>query len=134
MNETKQIATEQQNWYKDLSDKAAANKHIIHEYFDLDYTKAMIRHVIRYLENYYFRPQFIGFDDFPKRNNPDVPTIFASNHSGMAFPWDGIILAAGMYEMFDYGSEAIRPLASPMLSESVLMNPYLYDNIWPFSY
>jgi hypothetical protein len=48
----------------------------------------------------------------------------------MAFPWDGIILAAGIYEMFDYGKDTVRPLASPMLSESVLMNPYLFKNLW----
>ncbi|MCG8306601.1 MAG: hypothetical protein MI975_04360 [Cytophagales bacterium] len=117
-------------WYTDLSGKAAVNKHIIHEYFDIQYTKAIIRDVIKYLDDYYFRSRFIGFENYPKRNNPDVPLIFASNHSGMAFPWDGIILAAGIYEMFDYGSEAVRPLASPMLSESLLMNPYLYDNLW----
>ena len=118
------------NWYTDLSEKAANNKGIIHEYFDLAFTKSVIRNVINYLSKYYFRAIYIGFEKMPKRNNPDVPLIFASNHSGMAFPWDGIILAAGLYEKFDYGPESMRPLASPMLSESVLMNPYLHENLW----
>lgn len=124
------VKTTKNNWYQDLSNEAQRNKKIIHEYFDPEYTKAVIRQVIRFLEKYYFRPQFIGFENMPSRNNPDVPLIFASNHSGMAFPWDGIILASGVYEMFDYGPESFRPLASPMLSESVLMNPYLHDNLW----
>jgi len=119
-----------QGWYTDLSHKVEANKFIISEYFDLAYTRSIIERVINYLCDFYFRPEFIGFEDFPKRNNPDVPLIFASNHSGMAFPWDGIILAAGLYKKFNYSSDSLRPLASPMLSESTLMNPYLYENLW----
>ncbi len=123
-------AIQKSNWYKDLSEEARNNKEIIHEHFDLGFTKSVIRNVINYLSKYYFRACFIDFEKMPKRNNPGVPLIFASNHSGMAFPWDGIILAAGLYELFDYGQESMRPLASPMLSESVLMNPYLHENLW----
>jgi len=130
MSESIKSSSGNPNWYTDLSKQAKDNKHIIHEFFDLNYTKAIIVKVIKFLGDYYFRPKYIGFESLPKRNNPDVPLIFASNHSGMAFPWDGIILAAGMYEMFDYGPDSMRPLASPMLSESILMNPYLHENIW----
>lgn len=130
MKEAVKISPTSEGWYTDLSEQAASNKHIIHEYFDLKYTKCLIRNVIRYLSDYYFRPEYIGFENIPERNNPDVPLIFASNHSGMAFPWDGIMLAAGLYEKFDYGPDSMRPLTSPMLSESVLMNPYLHRNIW----
>lgn len=126
----KTLASAQNQWYTDLSKEVSGNMHIIHEYFDLDYTRGIIRYAINNLSKYYFRTRFIGFENMPARNNPGVPLIFASNHSGMAFPWDGIILAAGIYEMFDYGPDAFRPLASPMLSESRLMNPYLYDNLW----
>jgi 1-acyl-sn-glycerol-3-phosphate acyltransferase len=117
-------------WYTNLSDEAKKNTHIIHEHFDLEYTKAIIRNVIVYLSRYYFRPKYVGFDDMPRRNNPSAPLIFASNHSGMAFPWDGIIMASGVYEMCNYGPDSFRPLTSPMLSESILMNPYLHDNLW----
>ena len=130
MNDKLAVVSEKSDWYTDLSQQAETNKHIIHEYFDLKFTKAIIEHVIKYLESYYFRPEYIGFENMPKRNNPDVPLIFASNHSGMAFPWDGIVLASGIYELFDYGPDCMRPLASPMLSESVLMNPYLHENLW----
>lgn len=122
--------TPEKKWYTDLSDQVESNKHIIHEYFDLEYTKSIISKVIVFQEKYYFRPRFIGFENMPERVRPDVPLIFASNHSGMAFPWDGIMLASGIYKKFDYGKDSFRPLTSPMLSESVLMNPYLYDNLW----
>ncbi len=117
-------------WYHDLLPQVEGNKHIINEYFDLDFTRNIIDKVVLHLEESYFRPRFIGFENFPARNNPEVPLIFASNHSGMAFPWDGIVLASGVYKMFDYGPESFRPLTSPMLSESVLMNPFLYKNLW----
>lgn len=119
-----------QDWYTDLSEQAANNKHIIYEYFDLKFTRHFIRKVMVYLRDYYFRPRFIGFDKMPQRNTPDVPLLFASNHSGMAFPWDGIMLTSGLFEMFDFGTDSMRPLTSPMLSKSVLMNPYLYDDLW----
>ncbi|MCK5703126.1 MAG: hypothetical protein KAI29_18315, partial [Cyclobacteriaceae bacterium] len=94
MNEAVNTSTKKQNWYSDLSEQAANNKHIVHEYFDLKFTKHIISKVIKYLSDYYFRAMFIGFENMPQRNNPEVPLIFASNHSGMAFPWDGIILAS----------------------------------------
>ena len=118
------------SWYKDLSEQVESNKYIIDEYFDLELARQIIEKVICYLEISFFRSRYIGFENYPERNNPKVPLIFASNHSGMAFPWDGIILASGVYKMFDYGPKCFRPLASPMLSESVLMNPYLYKNLW----
>ncbi len=130
MNEVVNTSIKKQKWYSNLSEQAANNKHIVHEYFDLEFTKQIISKVIKYLSDYYFRAKFIGFENMPQRNNPEVPLIFASNHSGMAFPWDGIILASGVYELFDYGPDSMRPLASPILSESVLMNPYLYENLW----
>lgn len=130
MNKVVDTLTKKEDWYTDLSKQAANNKHIIHEYYDLEFTRHFIRKVIVYLSDYYFRPIFIGFENLPQRNNPGVPLIFASNHSGMAFPWDGIMLTSGLYEMFDYGTDSMRPLTSPMLSESGLMNPYLYDDLW----
>ena len=130
MKKEVKIPTNKQNWYTDLSEEAANNKHIIHEHFDLRFTKQFIRKVVKYLSDYYFRSTFIGFENLPRRNNPEVPLIFTSNHSGMAFPWDGIMLTSGLFEMLDYGPDSMRPLTSPMLSESILMNPYLYENLW----
>jgi 1-acyl-sn-glycerol-3-phosphate acyltransferase len=130
MKKDKNGIPRENTWYSDLRESVDANMHVVHEHFDLEFTRQLIQHVISRLRDLYFRARYIGFEHYPERNNPDRPLIFASNHSGMAFPWDGIILAAGIYEMFDYGKDAVRPLASPSLSESILMNPYLYKNLW----
>lgn len=124
------ILTEKEDWYTDLSEQAANNRHIINEHYNPKFTRHFIRMVMVYLKDYYFRPKFIGFENLPKRTDLNIPLIFASNHSGMAFPWDGIMLTSGLFEMFDYGKESMRPLTSPLLSKSVLMNPYLYDDLW----
>ncbi len=118
------------NWYRDLSDLVQKNLHIIDDHYDEEFTKTMSSDVMVYLEKYYFRSRFIGFENFPERNNPNRPLIFASNHSGMAFPWDGIMMALGINELVKNDRNAIRPLASPMLSESKIMNPFLFNNLW----
>jgi len=130
MNRQGEETLRKNTWYTDLTDQIEGNKHIITEFFNLAFTRQIIKEVVKPLAEDYFRPEFIGFDHFPERNNPDVPLIFASNHSGMAFPWDAIILASEVYEMFGYNQKSIRPLASPMLSESILMNPFLHKNLW----
>jgi hypothetical protein len=118
------------SWYQDISSQVAGNQYIINRYFDPEFVDQINRHVMVYLNEIYFRPRFIGFDDFPERNNPGVPLIFASNHSGMAFPWDAIVLASNTFKLFKFDSRCFRPLSSPMLSESALMNPFLCDNLW----
>ena len=130
MKEKTDLARQDQNWYTDLSDQVQNNKYIIHEYFDLEFTRQIIENVLMCLNKCFFRPEFIGFENYPERNNPDIPLIFASNHSGMAFPWDGIMLVSGIYKMFNYTEKSFRPLTSPMLSESTLMNPFMYHNLW----
>jgi 1-acyl-sn-glycerol-3-phosphate acyltransferase len=113
-----------------LSAEVPANKSIIDEHFDIHFTREISEYVVQHLEDYFFRPRFIGFENFPERPRPDVPLIFASNHSGMAFPWDGIILTSSVFKMFNYSHRSFRPLASLKLSASRLMNPFLYDNLW----
>jgi|GEM_PF-299930 len=116
-----------------LTPDIEANKHIFLEYFNLEYAKSVAKFVLTPIEKYYFRAEFIGFegDSYPERNNPKRPLIFASNHSGMAFPWDGIIFASGLMRISGYDlSRACRGLASPMLSKSTLMNPFLLPNFW----
>jgi len=71
----------------------------------------------------------VGFAPFPKRNNPDRPLIFASNHSGMAFPWDAIVSLAHLFRGLP-AHDMPRPLSAPLLSKTALMNPYLVRNFW----
>ena len=116
-----------------LTPEIEANKKIFYEFFNLEYAKSVAKFVLTPIEKYYFRAEFIGFEgeQYPQRNNPKRPLIFASNHSGMAFPWDGIIFASGLMRINGYDlSKACRGLASPMLSKSNLMNPFLIPKFW----
>ncbi|MCB9235928.1 MAG: hypothetical protein H6581_30050 [Bacteroidia bacterium] len=108
-----------------------ANKEQYFAHFDPDYAGVLARHVIDLIDEIWFRSRFIGFEQPLARNQPERPLIFAGNHSGMAFPWDGIIFAAGMYTRSGGDlSRMPRPLAAPVLSQSNLMNPFLIAGLW----
>lgn len=110
---------------------ASQNEAVYDEYCDEKYTKSLEINILNQLNKHYFRSRFIGFGDDPQRNNPDRPLLYISNHSGMAFPWDAIMLGAGLFKMFDHSFEkTMRPLSAPMLSMSTLMNPFLIPNFW----
>ena len=113
-----------------LQEAIEQNKSIHSEFFDLSFAKSINKHVLEPLASTYFRSVFIGFEELPERSNPSTPLIFASNHSGMAFPWDGIIYVSGMAKLGNFGKNIVRPLTSPMLSMSTLMNPYLIRDLW----
>ncbi|MEM7371320.1 MAG: 1-acyl-sn-glycerol-3-phosphate acyltransferase [Bacteroidota bacterium] len=107
-----------------------ANKKIFDEHFDLEFLKNLNEEIVSFLK-LYFRPVFVGFEEMPDRKSSEHPIIFACNHSGMAFPWDAIIFGAGLMNMHAYElNKLFRPLASPMLSASSLMNPFLLRNLW----
>jgi len=121
---------------KDLSESELAiliekNKKIYTEFYDFAYLKSIINNISDFIDKYYFRSKFVGFENLPQRNNPDTPLIYASNHSGMAFPWDGMIFGGGLLKMNNYNLyNSMRVLAAPMLSETPLMNPYLIQDLW----
>src|SRR3990172_8555519 len=115
----------------ELSILVEENKKIYTEYYDFTYLKSIIKNVSDFIDKYYFRSKFIGFENIPKRNNPDRPLIYASNHSGMAFPWDAMIFGAGLLKLNNYNTfNSVRGLSAPMLSKSPVMNPYLIQNLW----
>lgn len=117
---------------RDCSPEAVeANKKIYNEHFDLQFVREFNRSVLFLLQQAYFRPQAIGFEEMPKRNNPAHPVILATNHSGMAFPWDGMIFGCFMFEKFNYEEEQLfRPLASPLLSQTPAMHPFFMRYAW----
>jgi 1-acyl-sn-glycerol-3-phosphate acyltransferase len=111
--------------------KVEANKKIYTEYLDLEYSKSLVNNVLVPLDKYYFRTKSVGFGEWEKRNTPDVPVIYISNHSGMAFPWDGMMLTAKLLKEADFDMKnAARPLVAPMLTKSRLVNPFLVDEFW----
>lgn len=107
------------------------NKKIYYQHFDKEYLSSLIENVFSIIADTYFRPRFIGFTNLPVRNNPNHPLIYASNHSGMAFPWDAMVFGGGLLRMHHYNySKGLRALAAPMLSQTTLMNPYMIPNTW----
>ncbi|MBT9393737.1 hypothetical protein KLP40_11235 [Hymenobacter sp. NST-14] len=107
-----------------------ANQHIYSDYFDEQFVETLDQNVLQMLDRVWFRSELIGFEDYPQRNNPDRPLIFASNHSGMAFPWDAIVALSHLWRRLPDQRDLPRPLAAPMLSQSVLMNPFLVRDFW----
>lgn len=115
---------------KALAEVVEANKIIYDEYLDLPFAIKFNEEVVDFLAENYFRAEFVGFDEIPERNVPAHPIIFASNHSGMAFPWDGIIFISGLFKKWKYQAQSPRAMTAPMLSQSTLMNPFLIPNLW----
>ncbi len=114
-----------------MSEQVRENLSIITDYFNLDAGRCLSGDVMDLLDEVYFRSKLVGFEEnYPQRNNPHIPLIFASNHSGMAFPWDGMLLSYKIHSLCNYGTDAIRPLAAPMLSASVLMNTFQIKHFW----
>lgn len=115
----------------EIVDLASQNEDVYFEYCDENYVKSLEINILNHLNTYYFRSRFIGFDENHERNNPDRPLIYIGNHSGMAFPWDAMMLGAGLFKMNNHSfTGTMRPLSAPMLSMSTLMNPFLIPNFW----
>lgn len=103
----------------------------INSYFHEDYAVSFTKHVAEFLDRMYFRSRWVGFDELPKRNNPPLPIIYISNHSGMAFPWDAIIFSSGLLKRAGYQlKDAARPLIYKLLAETDYLNPYMMQNFW----
>ena len=115
----------------ELQAAIANNQHIFDQYFSLDYAKSLETNLFDGINAHYFRSKFVGLapDEYPQRNNDDTPLIFISNHSGMAFPWDAMVLSSGLLKMCGHDLfQVARPLVAPMLLASNLMNTYLIPN------
>ncbi|MBD2769989.1 hypothetical protein IC235_19045 [Hymenobacter sp. BT664] len=110
-----------------------ANQHIYYDYFEEDFTRTVDENILQLLDQVWFRSELVGFEQFPQRNNPDRPLIFASNHSGMAFPWDAIVALSHLFRRLPVTStirDLPRPLSAPLLSQTALMNPFLVKDFW----
>jgi len=107
------------------------NKPIFSNYFDTDFMKQLVDKVILPVDQAYFRSRYIGFDEIEPRDQTKSPTIFYSNHSGMAFPWDGMLMCARTYQLNNYKlSKFLRPLIAPVLSSLQILNPFLIKRLW----
>ena len=115
----------------ELQAAVIANGKVLTEHFDPNFSISLEKNLFDSFNAHYFRSRFIGFDEIPKRNNPDKPMIYICNHSGMAFPWDAMVLGSGFLKLNKHEfKDAFRPLVAPMLSQSNLMNPYCLPAFW----
>lgn len=123
----------QQNIYtkQELDAAIINNQYIYEEHFDVNFIRQINELIFNNINDNYFRPEFIGFDEIIERNNEQHPVILASNHSGMAFPWDAMVFGCGMFKKFQYDtSKLFRVLTAPMLSQTQVMHPYTMLHSW----
>lgn len=112
-------------------EEVSANLPVLHKDFDAGYAYSITEKILQFVNRIYFRTEFVGFDNLPKRNNKDYPLIYVSNHSGMAFPWDAISFTSALYQKTGYDlPNATRALTSPALSRAYFMSPFLLENFW----
>lgn len=111
-------------------EEVEANRENYTRHFSLPYLEAFCKHVLNHISNVWYRPRFVGFDEMPRRNNPEAPLIFATNHSGMAFPWDAIVFITQIADRHLPDNEGIRALISPMLTKYPYMCPFMIDDLW----
>lgn len=116
---------------EEMAEAIEGNKWVMDEWFDPDYAYSVQRNLGRELDRNYFRVRFFGFTEMPQRNNPDHPLIFFGNHSGMAFPWDAVMLGSGILERVGYDfKKSFRALVAPQLNRIQLMNAFLIRDFW----
>lgn len=120
---------------RDLSDEdlrvvAAENMQHVEAIYDEAFSISISKTLLPLLRTW-FRPTLHNLDSRSQRKHADVPLIYASNHSGMAFPWDAMVFGCEMMAKNNFDlKQTFRPLAAPMISSSPLMNPYLIPDCW----
>jgi len=106
-------------------------KEILKSNFDVNFSINLSNKLLKPIDEVYFRSKLIGFDEVVQRSNKDSPLIYASNHSGMAFPWDAIIFISCLAQKYDMNVSLVpRALVAPMLSATPIMSPFVIWNFW----
>jgi hypothetical protein len=107
------------------------NKKIYDEFHDEELVEHMNRVIMNPVIQNYFRSEILGNIEELKREKDSPPFIIASNHSGMAFPWDAIVFGFLWKNKVNFDeTKSFRPLTSPMLSGMPYMHPYFMHHIW----
>lgn len=130
MSENSQVKIVSKTRREYSQEEINANK-IVYSHYDSNYVRQINNAVFKIMDEAYFRPVYIGFDEMPERNNPDSPVILASNHSGMAFPWDAMVFGCGMMQRFEYDeNKTFRAIVAPGLSGIPPMHPFYMKGSW----
>jgi len=95
--------------------------------FDPEYCRQMIGDLLAPISEHWFRSRIVGAERIPA----DGPLILAANHSGNAFPHDGIYLDAELWRRDGMRPEAkFRTVYEAELSFVWWMRPFGLDNFW----
>lgn len=95
--------------------------------FDSEWARSLERKVLAPLTDGWFRAEIVGADRIPARG----PLILASNHSGNAFPYDGIVLDAMLWRRDGMRDEAkIRTSYEYQLSLHWWLRPFGIADFW----
>jgi 1-acyl-sn-glycerol-3-phosphate acyltransferase len=95
--------------------------------FDASFARGFVQRVLRPMERGWFRARLVGADRIPRHG----PVILAANHSGNAFPYDGIVLDAMLWERDGSAvARKFRTVYEAELSFVWWMRPFGLDDFW----
>jgi 1-acyl-sn-glycerol-3-phosphate acyltransferase len=98
-----------------------------YEPLDPGYLRSFVDEVVEPLVRHYFRPVLLGAERLPRQG----PLILAPNHSGNAFPYDGMLLDALLWEHDGRPRrDKIRSVYEKELAVTWWMRPFGIDNFW----
>lgn len=98
-----------------------------HDPFEPDWARSLENAVLRRMNEVWFRARVINAERIPSEG----PAILASNHSGDAFPYDGIALDSLLWQRDGMRPEAkLRTVYEPELSWKWWMRPFGIDDFW----
>jgi len=95
--------------------------------FDPTFVKGLDHHIMQDITDHYFRPMMVGFEKLPKEG----PSLLTANHSGNAFPFDGMIFDLMLWRKEGYRKQGkVRGVFEKQLSVTWWMRLYGINNFW----
>ena len=98
-----------------------------HDPFDAEWARSLEERLLAPMSEVWFRSTIIGAERIPA----DGPVILAANHSGNAFPYDGIVLDGLLWRRDGMRPEKkLRTVYEYQLSWRWWMRPYGVPDFW----
>ena len=98
-----------------------------YEPFNPEYAATFMDEVFDPILRHYFRPELIGAERIPDQG----PVILAPNHSGNAFPYDGMVLDGLLWDRSGKKPDIkFRSVYEKELAVTWWMRPFGLDNFW----
>ncbi|MGZ8469944.1 MAG: 1-acyl-sn-glycerol-3-phosphate acyltransferase [Gemmatirosa sp.] len=95
--------------------------------FDAEWSRAMVGEVLAPMTDRYFRARIVGAERIPAQG----PLVLAANHSGNAFPYDGMVLDALLWRLYGMrDADKMRTVYEHELSLAWWLRPFGIDDFW----